>query len=314
MTQDVAISYAWGPSPHMPWVLNGLCNRLRELGINAFCDQNSLEPGMEATAYMERMRRAQTVLLVCTPTYKIKSDERQGGVGYEGSILSNSRLGGELKDRIIPVLRDGEWATAMPAFMGSILGVDLRNGPNYDVEFLKLVNRLRGVPLATPLGVRQLALPPQPSLIAPTPVLHTGNGETLTHGLSNLIRHEGAGGPEPALGFHSPSHGVVGGERGKFEIRITNNSDRIQCIDGVHVLGIDRTSGDMVEVASKPECFSFGRRFPLRLEKGDTAALVFSAHDTFAINLMRAVFVRAFLSNGDNIDSRQFSYSSATDG
>lgn len=37
------------------------------------------------------------VLVVCTPSYKRKSDERHGGVGYEGDIMTGEAF--VLKDR-----------------------------------------------------------------------------------------------------------------------------------------------------------------------------------------------------------------------
>lgn len=37
----------------------------------------------------ESVTSADYVLIICTPTYKKKADDRIGGIGYEGHIISD---------------------------------------------------------------------------------------------------------------------------------------------------------------------------------------------------------------------------------
>jgi hypothetical protein len=82
------ISYAWEGEAHRIWVRE-LATRLRRDGVDVRLDQWDTAPGAELTAYMESaIRDNDFVLMICTPTYKSKSDGRRGGVGYEGSVIT----------------------------------------------------------------------------------------------------------------------------------------------------------------------------------------------------------------------------------
>lgn len=80
MLTKVFISYAWESEEHREWV-KALANRLLSDGIDAVLDQYDLEPGDRLPQFMEQsVRSSDYVLIVCTPTYKQKADERIGGV------------------------------------------------------------------------------------------------------------------------------------------------------------------------------------------------------------------------------------------
>src|SRR5258705_9227069 len=83
----VFISYA-SENDLKRWV-QGFASRLRADGIDARIDQWEIALGDQLTEYMERsIRENNFVLIICTPLYKLKSDSRQGGVGYEGHIIT----------------------------------------------------------------------------------------------------------------------------------------------------------------------------------------------------------------------------------
>ena len=62
---------------------------LRRDGIETILDQWHAVPGDQLPAFMEReIRENDYVLIICTPNYMLKSDERRGGVGYDGDIMT----------------------------------------------------------------------------------------------------------------------------------------------------------------------------------------------------------------------------------
>ena len=87
-TPKVFISYSWDSDSHKKWVAD-LATRLRNDGIETILDQWHLVPGDQLTAFMEHaIHDNDYVLVICTPEYQQKSNERKGGVGYEGDIMT----------------------------------------------------------------------------------------------------------------------------------------------------------------------------------------------------------------------------------
>jgi hypothetical protein len=70
-------------------------------------DQWDVRPGSDFIHYMESaIRESEFVLLICTPSFREKSDQRKGGVGYESSIIMSelfSRTHSQTK--FVPILR-----------------------------------------------------------------------------------------------------------------------------------------------------------------------------------------------------------------
>src|SRR5260370_160975 len=86
----VFISYSWDSKEHKEWVLK-LATRLRDDGIDAILDQTHLPLGARSPEFMERsVRESRCVLVVSTETYKQRFDNREGGAGYEGHIITGA--------------------------------------------------------------------------------------------------------------------------------------------------------------------------------------------------------------------------------
>ena len=81
--------------------------------------------------FMEReLRRADYVLIVCTPEYKRKSDAIFSGVTFEYTVLTGAVLQGRRHPRsIIPVLRAGAPSEAITDYLASKLFADFRADP-----------------------------------------------------------------------------------------------------------------------------------------------------------------------------------------
>src|SRR5580658_6203167 len=125
----VFISYSWDNShseEHKRWVLE-FSERLRHDGIATIIDQKDLVYGARIPEFMERSGRASRwVGVVCAERYKWLFDHREGGVGYEGHVITSAIVSNVGKNKFIPVLRGGDWSSAMPAALESVKGVDLR--------------------------------------------------------------------------------------------------------------------------------------------------------------------------------------------
>jgi hypothetical protein len=107
------LSYSWDDDPHRRWVQD-LATRLRAVdGVDVMLDRWHAVPGDQLPAFMERaVRENDFVIAICTPHYKQKSDRRDGGVGYEGDIMTAEIFTGGNQRKFIPVLRRGTWADA----------------------------------------------------------------------------------------------------------------------------------------------------------------------------------------------------------
>ncbi len=150
------ISYSWDDEPHRSWVRD-LATRLRSDGVDVVLDQWSVAPGDQLPAFMERaIRENQFVLIVCTPGYKSRSDERKGGVGYEGDVITGEVATKQNHGKFIPVLRAGDWSAAAPSWVAGKYFIDLRGEPYSEAHYTDLLATLHGErPQAPPLGTRQ---------------------------------------------------------------------------------------------------------------------------------------------------------------
>lgn len=151
---NVFISYSWEDDAHKEWVKN-LSDRLLSDGINATVDQYDLSLGDRLPQFMEEsITNADYVLIICTPTYKKKSDERKGGVGYEGHIISGELFSRGNERKFIPVIRKGSAKTSIPNSLLAKLGIDLIDGKQYEDSYKDLITTLYGIKRKPPIGTR----------------------------------------------------------------------------------------------------------------------------------------------------------------
>lgn len=140
----VFISYSWEDDAHKEWV-RSLTDSLLANGIDATLDQYDLSLGDRLPQFMEQsIAVSDYVLIICTPTYKQKSDNRSGGVGYEGHIISGELLTTGNERKFIPVIRKGTVHTAMPNCLSGKLGIDLASEQHYKTNFNDLITTLQG--------------------------------------------------------------------------------------------------------------------------------------------------------------------------
>jgi hypothetical protein len=145
----VFISYAWESDELIDWV-KILAIELRNNGIDAKLDQWEVEPGDQMPHFMEKsVRDNDYVLLICTPKYKTKSENRIGGVGYEGDIMTAEVLQNSNHRKFIPILQSGDKDNSIPSWLKGKYFIDLSN----ETHFEKNIDDL----ITTVLNAREVA-------------------------------------------------------------------------------------------------------------------------------------------------------------
>ena len=146
------MSYSWENKAHEDWV-RALATRLyTEGGVNVILDKWHLRMGMQDPVFMETaVTESDFVLVVCTPAYAKKANDRSGGVGYEAMIITGELAADIQQRKFIPVLRAGGWdATSMPRWLTARNGADLRGDPYDENQYNLLVRELHGEYLKPP--------------------------------------------------------------------------------------------------------------------------------------------------------------------
>jgi hypothetical protein len=153
------ISYSWDDDAHREWVRK-LAERLRADGVDVSIDRWAVVPGEQLPAFMERaIRDNQFVIIICTPRYKLRSDTREGGVGYEGDIMTAEVLTSQNNRKFIPVLRAGAWPQAAPSWLLGKYYINLSGDPYSERDYEDLVRTLLGVrETAPPIGKPMAAI------------------------------------------------------------------------------------------------------------------------------------------------------------
>ena len=153
MSPTAFISYSWDSDEHRAWV-RALAQRLRDGGVDVRLDQWDMAPGDQLTEFMERgIRDHDFVVIICTPKYRRRSDSREGGVGYEGDVMTAEVMTERNHRKFIPVWRSGTWEDAAPAWLVGKYRIDLTGDPYSEQEYADLLVTLLGErPQAPPVA------------------------------------------------------------------------------------------------------------------------------------------------------------------
>ena len=154
------ISYSWDSPAHQQWVRD-LATRLRSDGVEVTLDQWHLVPGDQTPQFMEKsVRESDYVLIVCTPRYKSRSDKREGGVGYEGDIMTAEVVTTRNERKFIPILREENWEASSPSWLLGKYYIDLSDDPYSEHSYQDLITTLLGIRLeAPPVGKSKVKKP-----------------------------------------------------------------------------------------------------------------------------------------------------------
>jgi formylglycine-generating enzyme required for sulfatase activity len=158
----VFISYSHDSAAHRDWV-RLLAEQLRANGVDVQLDQWDLRPGADVVRFMERgIVEADRVLMVCTANYVAKAEERKGGAGYEGIIVTGQVVRATQTIKFVPIVRDNPSEALIPAFLGQRLWLDFRDDHLFNERLQDLLHDLHEVPryVKPPLGPSPFAAPP----------------------------------------------------------------------------------------------------------------------------------------------------------
>ncbi|OQP44152.1 hypothetical protein A4H97_33660 [Niastella yeongjuensis] len=183
----VFVSYSWDSETHRKWVL-GLSERLREDGIESILDQWHAIPGDNLPEFMETaIRENDFVIIICTPKYKQKADKRQGGVGYEGDIMTGEAFVMKNRRKFIPILREGEWKDSAPSWILGSYYLDFRGG-NFDSNYAILKDTLhKRLPEPPPIIAQGFRILPDKSVLdSKTKLIWTNCGDVTLVDLKDL--------------------------------------------------------------------------------------------------------------------------------
>ena len=137
----VFVAYSHDSPEHKSWVAD-FSRELRSYGINVVLDQWDLKYGDDVTLFIEsNIREAEKVLIICTDKYIEKTNNPQGGAGYERMIVSRELIQNASSNKFIPIIRQSSRKELMPDFMGVRFYADFRDDSKFEVEVEKLASQ-----------------------------------------------------------------------------------------------------------------------------------------------------------------------------
>jgi len=146
----VFISYSWDSPEHRQWVAL-LAGTLRSNGIDATLDQWHVRGGEDLAGFMERsIREADRVLVICTEAYVERAIGRQGGVGYEHTMVTGELMRNVGTSKFIPVVRQTSRPATLPTELNTRLYFDLSPGAEYPTQLQELIRDLHNVQTPIP--------------------------------------------------------------------------------------------------------------------------------------------------------------------
>jgi formylglycine-generating enzyme required for sulfatase activity len=155
MNPRVFLSYSHDSEAHKGWVRQ-LAERLVANGVEVTLDQWDLKPGMDVVLFGETaIREADRVLMVCSPTYVRKAEQRRSGTGQECLIVSAHMARQADTRKFIPLLRHPELQPLpqaqpdqklIPDFLGPRLWVDFRDDTGFEQSLKELLHDLFELP------------------------------------------------------------------------------------------------------------------------------------------------------------------------
>lgn len=152
----VFISYSWDDDSHKEWVLN-LAFHLRSRGVDAILDVWELKAGKDKDFFMEySVRESDKVLMIMTPNYKLKAENRNGGVGSEISMIRAEKFNSQETEKFIPILRSDNRENCVPLFVKSLVDIDMSKDENFEVSLEELLRVLFNEPkiIKPPIGTK----------------------------------------------------------------------------------------------------------------------------------------------------------------
>jgi GTPase SAR1 family protein len=139
------ISYAWGDKEQERWVERNLATDLQKAGIGVVLDRwENARTGASVARFVERIEQCDRVIVVGTPLYRKKYDNKDTNTGYvvaaEVDVISNRLLGTEAqKETVLPLLLAGQKTSSLPPLLHSRVFADFRDEHIYFIMAFDLI-------------------------------------------------------------------------------------------------------------------------------------------------------------------------------
>lgn len=146
------ISYTWGNLEQELWVERNLAMDLQKAGINVILDQwENSRVGASVPRFVERIEKADRVIVVGTPLYRKKFDNskpmRSFVIAAEGDLIGKRMIGTEAeKESVFPVLLEGTADSSFPLLLQNRVYADFRNSELYFSTAFELILSIYGIP------------------------------------------------------------------------------------------------------------------------------------------------------------------------
>jgi hypothetical protein len=144
------VSYAWGNSDHERWVEHRLAMDLEKAGIKVILDRWENAPGADIQRFVDRIEKADRVLIVGTKAYRRKYENKDPSTGTVVALEMKivwARLTGPADGHpsVIPLLLEGDAKESLPPVLQAQAFSDFRNDDDYFNVALELLLSLYGI-------------------------------------------------------------------------------------------------------------------------------------------------------------------------
>ena len=150
------ISYAWGEQEQERWVELQLATDLQKSGIDVVLDVwENARTGASVARFVERLEKSDYVVVVGTPLYRKKYDNRDSKLGFvvaaEGDLINNRMLGTESdKDSVLPVLLAGTVRESFPPLLHGRMYANFLDPTGYFTTAFDLILRIYDIAPSNP--------------------------------------------------------------------------------------------------------------------------------------------------------------------
>jgi hypothetical protein len=149
----VFISYSWDSKDHKDWVRK-LADYLIDNGVNVILDQYDLAAGKILTYFMESaVEKADKVIIILTPGYKLKSQLDSSGAAFEYSLITAELIEVQKSNtKFIPVLRkkeeiiEGKKITSKLGFLKGVVYHDMTSDNKFASDAFNLLRLIYDEP------------------------------------------------------------------------------------------------------------------------------------------------------------------------
>jgi hypothetical protein len=145
----VFFSYSWDNEDHKLWVLRLAAELIRN-GIEVLIDEWNLDKyNNDLHFFMESgIRSSEKVIMICTPEYAEKANERKGGVGVENTIITGEFYDKSKDNKFIPIVRKYEkkLSDSLPSFLKTKYSIDFSKDPEFRSKLEELERKILNIP------------------------------------------------------------------------------------------------------------------------------------------------------------------------